>query len=48
MFYLAADDCSWTSLEVGSSNFLCWCLTGDLMAIYQPLAALQVRLLNPG
>lgn len=42
IFYLGADDSLWTSLEVGYSDFLSWCLTGDFMAVYAPLAELDV------
>lgn len=32
--HLAPDDLDWVSLEVGYSDFVHWCLTGDLAIVY--------------
>ena len=36
VFHLAADDTVWVPLGVGHSDFVQWCLTGDLSALYAP------------
>lgn len=41
VFYLAADDTVWAPLGVGHTDFVAWCLTGDLVRLYGPLADLQ-------
>lgn len=33
VFHLSADDTKWSSLEVGHTDFIEWCLTGDLSLI---------------
>lgn len=42
VFHLGANDFVWNSLEVGYSDFVSWCLTGDLMTLYEPLASMEV------
>lgn len=34
VFYLPANDEVWSSLDVGHADFVAWCLTGDLAALY--------------
>lgn len=34
VFYLPADEERWTSLEVGHSDFVAWCITGNLEHLY--------------
>lgn len=41
VFHLAADDTAWTSLGVGYTDFVAWCLTGDLAQFYGRLADLD-------
>lgn len=38
MFHLAADDRVWVPLGIGYTDFVAWCLTGDLGRLYGPLA----------
>ncbi|HEY0926406.1 DUF2625 family protein [Brevundimonas sp.] len=40
VFHLAADDTVWVPLGVGHTDFVSWCLTGDLAQLYGPLADL--------
>ncbi|MCL2716085.1 MAG: DUF2625 domain-containing protein [Alphaproteobacteria bacterium] len=47
VFHLAADDLAWAPLEVGYSDFLEWCLTGDLAMLYKPLAAFDAYKRRP-
>jgi hypothetical protein len=41
VFFLAADDTVWAPLGVGYTDFIVWCLTGDLKKLYGPLADLE-------
>jgi hypothetical protein len=41
VFHLAADAIVWTALGVGHSDFVSWCLLGDLKTFYQPFASLD-------
>lgn len=41
VFHLAADDIVWTPLGVGYTDFVAWCLSGDLNQLYGPLADLD-------
>lgn len=41
VFHLAADAVVWTALGVGHSDFISWCLLGDLEAFYEPFVALD-------
>ena len=41
VFHLAADDAVWAPLGVGHTDFVAWCLTGDLAQFYGPLADLH-------
>lgn len=41
VFHLAADDTAWVSLGVGYTNFVSWCLTGELRQLYGSLADLN-------
>jgi len=41
VFHLAAADTVWAPLGVGHTDFVAWCLTGDLMQLYGPLASLD-------
>lgn len=36
VYHLAADDTSWAPLGVGYTDFVSWCLTGDLKQLYAP------------
>lgn len=47
VFYLAPDDTEWVPLGLGHSDFVHWCLTGDLSALYSPLTYLDVFALRP-
>jgi len=47
VFYLAADQLAWTNLDVGYSDFVAWCLTGDLGSLYERFTALEVFKLPP-
>lgn len=47
VFHLAADDTVWVPLGVGHSDFIHWCLTGDLSALYEPLTYLDVFAMRP-
>jgi hypothetical protein len=47
VFHLAADDTVWVPLGVGHSDFVHWCLTGDLGALYAPLRYLDVFAMRP-
>ena len=38
VFHLGADDTAWVSLGVGYTDFVAWCLTGDLNRMYGSLA----------
>ena len=42
VFYLAADQLVWRHLDAGYSDFVSWCLTGDLGSLYERFAAFQV------
>lgn len=41
VFHLAADDTVWVPLGVGYTDFVGWCLTGELKQLYGPLADLD-------
>ncbi|RWO22693.1 DUF2625 family protein [Mesorhizobium sp.] len=41
VFYLAADDLIWSCLDVGYSDFVSWCLTGDLDMLYGRFASFR-------
>lgn len=41
VFHLAADDTVWASLGVGHTDFVAWCLTGELAQLYGPLTDLD-------
>ncbi|QPF82679.1 DUF2625 family protein [Bradyrhizobium genosp. L] len=41
VFHLAADASEWSALGVGHSDFVSWCLLGDLLTFYGPLASLD-------
>lgn len=41
VFYLAADDTVWVSLGVGHTDFVAWCLNGELAPLYGPLTELD-------
>ncbi len=47
VFHLAADDTVWVPLGVGHSDFIHWCLTGDLSALYAPFTYLDVFTTRP-
>jgi len=47
VFHLAADDTAWMPLGVGHTDFVSWCLTGDLDALYGPLATLDAYAARP-
>lgn len=47
VFHLAADDTVWVSLGVGHSDFIHWCLTGDLTALYAQFTYLAVFATRP-
>ena len=47
VFHLAADDTVWVPLGMGHSDFIHWCLTGDLSALYAPFAYLDVFAKRP-
>jgi len=47
VFHLAADYTVWVPLGVGHSDFIHWCLTGDLSALYAPLTYLDVFATRP-
>lgn len=47
VFHLAADDTVWVPLGVGHSDFIHWCLTGDLSALYAPFTYLDVFAMRP-
>ena len=47
VFYLAADQLVWSDLNVGYSDFVSWCLTGDLSTLYERFAAFEVFKLPP-
>jgi hypothetical protein len=40
VFHLAADDTVWVPLGVGHTDFVAWCLTGELTQVYGPLTDL--------
>lgn len=41
VFHLAADDTVWVPLGVGHTDFVAWCLNGELAQIYGPLTQLD-------
>jgi hypothetical protein len=47
VFHLAADDTVWVPLGVGHSDFVRWCLTGDLSALYAPFNYLDAFAMRP-
>lgn len=47
VFHLAADDTAWAPLGVGHTDFVAWCLTGDLAQLYGPLADLHEYKTSP-
>ena len=47
VFYLAADEMAWTPLEMGYSDFLAWCLTGDRTMLYETLASFDAFTYRP-
>lgn len=40
VYHLAADKTTWAALEIGFSDFVSWCLTGDLEQLYEPISKL--------
>jgi len=47
VFYLAADDVVWVPLNVGYTDFVSWCLNGDLNQFYKPFSHLQAYEMQP-
>lgn len=47
VFHLAPDDTVWIPLGVGHTDFVAWCLTGDLAQLYGPLADLPEYGMQP-
>lgn len=47
VFHLAADDTAWSPLGVGHTDFLAWCLTGDLDRLYGRFANIGVFRARP-
>lgn len=47
VFHLAADDTVWIPLGVGHSDFVHWCLTSDLGALYAPFNYLDAFATRP-
>jgi hypothetical protein len=41
VFHLAADDIVWVPLGVGHTDFVAWCLNGELAQLYGPLTELD-------
>ncbi len=41
VFHLAADDTVWAPLGVGHTDFVAWCLNGELAQLYGPLTELD-------
>ncbi len=41
VFHLAADNTVWVPLGIGHTDFVAWCLKGDLKQLYGPLANLD-------
>ncbi|APT57334.1 hypothetical protein RGI145_09690 [Roseomonas gilardii] len=44
---MAADDTAWVSLGVGYTDFVAWCLTGELDHLYGPLAGIDAYKARP-
>ena len=47
VFHLAADETAWVPLGVGYTDFVAWCLTGDLHRLYGSLADLDAYKVRP-
>jgi hypothetical protein len=47
VFHLAADNTVWVPLGVGYTDFVAWCLTGDLDRLYEPFADLDAYVARP-